>query len=197
MDINEQLSPSYKVRDLIQTTYSVDNTPTDAYLPNLTALAQLLEYLKTIDDFRIESGFRTPALNALVKGADNSYHSEGLAADIVPKNLSAREFWMRIHNDPAFYNSVGEYALKEDRNTPNVHVSCPTPTKVAFDLIETSPGVYVRSGIARNEAYTDPEEQQSESSYSIEPTSPSPVMLAALVGAGLLVLALSLSRRTA
>lgn len=195
MDINEQLSPSFKVRDLIQTTYPVDNTPTEAYLPNLTSLAQLLEHLKSIDDFRIESGFRSPQLNAMVKGADNSYHAEGLAADIVPKNLSAREFWLRIHNDPAFYNAVGEYGLKEDRNTPNVHVSCPTPTKVAFDLIETSPGVYVRSGIARDEGYVAQEDQQS--SYSVEYVGPSPVMIAALVGAGLLILAVSMSRRTA
>lgn len=176
MDLDQQLSSSYTVRDLIGTSTGIPNIPSEAYLPNLTALAELLDFLKEIDDFTIESGFRSPAVNSAVGGADYSYHSDGLAADIIPKTMSARDFWSYIHNNPRYRNAVGEYALKEDRNTPNIHVSTPTTAKVAFDLVETSPGVYVRSNIPFDDSYKLP--------------SAAPVLIFGVLGIGLVLFTL-------
>lgn len=150
MDINQQLSTHYKLKDLIGTSTGISNIPSAAYLPNLKALAKVLELLREIGPFTIISGFRSPAVNAAVGGADQSYHSEGLAADIVPTSMSPRDFWNYIHNNPRYRNAVGEYALKEAKG--NVHVSTPTPSKVAVPLYETN-GVYSRVSVAFNEAY--------------------------------------------
>lgn len=39
----------------------------------------------------INSGYRTPSWNSKVKGAPNSYHCKGMAADIVVKGHSSKE----------------------------------------------------------------------------------------------------------
>lgn len=184
MDASTYLSPNFVVGDLIKTSTGIANLPSDDYLPNLKALAHLLELLLQVDDFTIESGFRSPAVNAAVGGADASYHSDGLAADIIPSNMSAEVFWKYIHNTPRLRNAVGEYAWKPTRNTPNVHVSTPTAQKVAFDLIETSPGVYVRSNVPYDDSY-------------ILDFGSAPMYLGLALGLGLILFAVYKVRHTA
>jgi zinc D-Ala-D-Ala carboxypeptidase len=64
----------------------IDNTPNSAALrANLTRTAQLLERIRELlgAAIIITSGYRCPALNQAVGGAQFSAHVEGLAADII------------------------------------------------------------------------------------------------------------------
>jgi len=140
-----QLSPHYTVRDLSVTSTGLPNSPGDAYLGNLKALANCLELLREIGPFTVVSGYRSDAVNNAVGGSETSYHGSGIAADIIPNSMSPRAFWEKIHNTPRFRNALGEYALKESQGA--LHISAPTSTKRAVDLIVNSAGQYVRSGI--------------------------------------------------
>lgn len=61
-----------------------NNCPTE-YLSNLCTLSKTLQKLKDKygKGITITSGYRSPNVNELVKGEKNSYHMQGLAADIV------------------------------------------------------------------------------------------------------------------
>jgi len=184
MDASTRLSPSYTVRDLIGTSTGIANLPTNDYLPNLRALASVLELLREIDTFTIVSGFRSPAVNAAVGGSDYSFHSDGLAADILPDNMTNQEFWRRIHNNPRYRNAVGEYIFYP-LSHGTIHVSAPTPLKVAYDLRQEPDGSYVRSGIPY------------DSTYSFEMGASTPLYLGLALGLGLILFAVYRARRIA
>ena len=67
------------------TRKGIDNVPTDEQIANLTELAQVLERVRTLlgAELHIDSGFRSPKLNAAIGGSVNSAHLEGYAADIL------------------------------------------------------------------------------------------------------------------
>ena len=44
----------------------------------------------------INSGYRCPAHNKRVGGVDNSYHTQGLAADIRCPSMTADELWRQV-----------------------------------------------------------------------------------------------------
>lgn len=141
------LSPNFYVRDLTVTNTGIPNDADVSFQGNLKALAQTLELLREIDTFTVVSGYRSPAVNSAVKGQPGSYHTQGLAADIVPHKLTPEQFWFKIHNNPRYRNAVGEYILYPEEHG-SLHVSAPTATKRGFDLILNEAGQYVRSGIA-------------------------------------------------
>lgn len=192
MDASTQLSPNYTVGDLIRTSTGIPNLPTDDYLPNLRALANVLELLSQIDTFTINSGFRSPAVNAAVGGEPNSYHSEGLAADILPDNISNQEFFYRIHNNPRFRNAVGEYILYP-LSHGTIHVSAPTPNKVGFAIVQEADGSYRHhDDIPYDDRYVLPE---SSGDYSL-PSLPAsaPIYLGLALGLALVLFAVYKSR---
>ena len=63
--------------------YGIDNTPSQFARLNLDVLAPGLEQVRTLLGYpmRISSGYRCPKLNKLLRGAANSAHMKGLAAD--------------------------------------------------------------------------------------------------------------------
>lgn len=64
----------------------IDNTPGPDIMPHLQVLAQGLEEIrKALRNLpiHINSGYRSPALNAAIGGSGKSAHMQGLAADIV------------------------------------------------------------------------------------------------------------------
>lgn len=79
----------FTIKELSKSTtaqkYGIDNTPTDEIIKNLTSLVD-----KVLDPLReawgkaiiVTSGYRCEALNTKVKGAKNSQHKLGQAADI-------------------------------------------------------------------------------------------------------------------
>lgn len=61
----------------------IDNTPSLEIVAHLTSLAMGLEEVRSLlsAPIRINSGYRSPKLNAAVGGAKQSAHMEGYAAD--------------------------------------------------------------------------------------------------------------------
>ena len=91
--LEQRLSPHFSLAEL---TVSNDgaraglrNIPVGDALANLSRLAQALEQVRGLlynAPILVSSGYRSPAVNALVKGSLTSAHLRGLAADfIAPK----------------------------------------------------------------------------------------------------------------
>jgi zinc D-Ala-D-Ala carboxypeptidase len=85
-----QLTPHFSLEELIASEtaarFGIDNTPPAVLMPNLRALAEGLERVRSAlgnKPIHINSGYRCEALNRKVKGARHSRHMEALAADIV------------------------------------------------------------------------------------------------------------------
>lgn len=83
------LSSHFTLEELIisesAARHGIDNEPSDAIIANLRGLAQGLEAVRALfsKPLHINSGYRCPALNALVGGASDSAHLEGYAADFI------------------------------------------------------------------------------------------------------------------
>ena len=77
----------------------IDNTPNSEIVSNLEQLVdQVLDplrkrYGKTI---KVNSGYRCPKLNKAVKGAYNSQHLKGLAADITTGSAKENEILFQL-----------------------------------------------------------------------------------------------------
>lgn len=64
----------------------IDNIPPQQVIPHLRVLAEGLEQVRAILDdnpITVNSGYRSPRLNAAVGGSRNSAHMSGFAADFV------------------------------------------------------------------------------------------------------------------
>lgn len=79
----EELTKSSRASQL-----GIDNTPTNEIRENLYTLADGLERIRSLLGCAmfIDSGYRCPKLNTAIKGAKNSAHMLGLAADFVAPN---------------------------------------------------------------------------------------------------------------
>ena len=106
----------------------INNTPPLEAVAHLTTLAEGLEKVRALlgGPIRISSGYRSPELNAAIRGARNSAHMAGYAADFTcpsfgnPKDVvraiaaSAIEFdqciydgtWVHISFDPDMRRQV-------------------------------------------------------------------------------------------
>lgn len=97
------LSPNFTLDELLlsqtATRRGIDNTPTATIIAELQRLAQTI--LQPLRDHLgrpvvVSSGYRSPALNRAVGGAQNSDHMYGRAADIVVPGMKAREVCLTI-----------------------------------------------------------------------------------------------------
>ena len=107
------------------TAHSIANVPTAEAVRNLELLTE-----NVLDEIReawggpiiINSGYRSPEVNALVGGAQHSYHMKGMAADIRPKNgLTYKLYELIVH-----LFSTGLLGLTEcyiDRKRGYIHVA--------------------------------------------------------------------------
>ena len=84
----EYLTAHFTLEELIASSTAlrlgIDNTPTDFIVDKLTVLADALEDVRHLLGDRvihIDSGYRSPALNAAINGAATSAHCGGYAAD--------------------------------------------------------------------------------------------------------------------
>lgn len=69
----------------------IDNAIPESILPNIKRLAEQLERVRDLfpgKSVRINSGYRCVQLNHAVGGVPTSYHTRGLAADIVIPGVS-------------------------------------------------------------------------------------------------------------
>lgn len=101
----------FQFKELIHTDTQLDNTPTcDAHISNLATLWNTLNFIR--EEFGkpifVNSAYRTSAVNKQVGGAKRSFHMQGRAADIRPKNSEDLE---QLWNIVCSYDK--EYGLSE------------------------------------------------------------------------------------
>ena len=75
--------------------HGLDNTPGPMEIAALDALCDhVLEPARAaLGPIHVNSGYRSPAVNAMVGGAPSSQHMQGEAADLRPVNVSLRELF--------------------------------------------------------------------------------------------------------
>jgi zinc D-Ala-D-Ala carboxypeptidase len=79
------MTPHFTLAELTQTKTGLPNIPSKSDRDNLALLAAVLEAIREIvgnHPVTVLSGYRSEAVNRAVGGAWNSYHLQGLAADI-------------------------------------------------------------------------------------------------------------------
>jgi len=83
------------------------NDPPEAVVKNLTYLSEtvLEELLKRFPKMKINSGYRSPELNEIVKGSPKSFHLFGCAADL--------HFGSKEQNEKAFNYIKGNMLFTE------------------------------------------------------------------------------------
>lgn len=91
----------------------LDNTPNAGEIRNLQALAEtMLEPIRAMlgVPLHINSGYRSPSVNAAVGGKGNSAHLDGRAADFVPIGMYLRDAFEKIKaSDLPFDQLILEY----------------------------------------------------------------------------------------
>lgn len=97
------LTRSFNLAELLHSQTAIrrgiDNTPTSAIVAELQRLAQLvLQPLRDRLDrpVVVSSGYRSPALNRAVGGAEHSDHMAGRAADITVPGMKPRDVALTI-----------------------------------------------------------------------------------------------------
>ena len=100
---------------LVAVTRRIDNTPPLSAVGNLQQLClHVLEPLRAHlgHAVRINSGYRSPRLNAAVGGVKNSDHTRGCAADIfVPDAKTGREWFAWMMDNLEFDELIWETAF--------------------------------------------------------------------------------------
>lgn len=106
--------------------HDMDNTPGEAEIANLTALAQ--NVLQPIRDHfgkgvKVNSGFRHPEVNAKVGGSKTSDHCQGQAADIEIPGVPNAELAEWIKDNLEFRQLILEFYTPGVPDSGWVHVS--------------------------------------------------------------------------
>ena len=98
-----RLSPHFDLSELTASQYatrfSIDNSPTQPIIDNLTRLCvEVLEPLREAigKPIIISSGYRSPSLNRAIGGSAGSAHMFGLAADISVPGITTRNVCFQI-----------------------------------------------------------------------------------------------------
>lgn len=121
-----QLSPHFTLAELTRTGTGLPNTPSPAIIDKLKALCvHVLEpvrehYGKPVT---VNSGYRSPAVNAAVGSKPTSQHAKGEAADIEVPGVAnaALARWIRDNLD--FDQVIAEAVKPNDPAAGWVHVS--------------------------------------------------------------------------
>lgn len=107
------LSPHFSLAELTfsQTAarLGMDNTPTPEGTDNLARLCnQLLEPLRALlgVPIHVDSGYRSPLVNAAVGGVITSAHCDGRAADFIPIGMGLDAAFGRIHESELSFDQV-------------------------------------------------------------------------------------------
>lgn len=119
-DLNQFLSPNFQLWEFVRSSTAInqgiDNTPNQTEINNLRNLCeQILQPARNaLGPLKINSGFRSAALNAAVGGSRTSDHRKGHAADVEPVNGGTRNLarWV-VNNRPDFDQVILEFGTPE------------------------------------------------------------------------------------
>ena len=125
---DQQLSKYFKLSDLTKSDShpDIDNTPSTMYMANLQNLALMLDQIyDNLGSFTVNSAYRSPALNAAISGSSStSNHMTGQAADIMPDNSTAYDYFLMLIRS-SFLGQLGQI-INETNTSGIVHISLPT-----------------------------------------------------------------------
>ena len=124
-----RLSKNFALSEMVKSATAerlgVDNSPSDIHLVNLTHLAiRILQPVR--DEFgviTINSGYRSPALNAKVGGSKTSQHCNGQAADFESFSTPNPDLAKWIANNLVFDQLILEFYDGVNPNSGWVHCS--------------------------------------------------------------------------
>ena len=115
-DPQTKLTPHFTLGEMTRSTShpEIYNVPPPAYVDNLTRVCGWLEKLRERynilyadnrdEPIKISSGYRSEKLNRAVRGARDSNHLTGCAADIVCRNCEQAVRYAAILLDLSLYN---------------------------------------------------------------------------------------------
>lgn len=105
----------FSIDELTRTSLKLDNTPSKEVIDNLERLVKnVLDPLRELYGFpiKVNSGYRSPAVNKAVGGAANSQHIKGEAADITAGNPEANRKLFDLCSWLAFDQCIDEKDYK-------------------------------------------------------------------------------------
>lgn len=122
-----QLSKNFSLAELTKTSAKADNTPSAEQIENLRALCvNVLQPLREAmgRPMRVNSGFRSDAVNRAVGGSSTSQHSHGEAADIEFDGFDNQALGLKIMEMKLpFDQLIFEFLVPGDPNGGWIHVS--------------------------------------------------------------------------
>ncbi|MGB3512102.1 MAG: D-Ala-D-Ala carboxypeptidase family metallohydrolase [Microcoleaceae cyanobacterium] len=115
IDLDLKLTLNFTLGEMIfsQTAINrgIDNTPTKLEIDRLRRLCeQILQPARDVlGPLRINSGFRSEKLNEVIRGAPNSAHRLGYAADVIPTSGDTRALAKWVVDNRPFDQVILEY----------------------------------------------------------------------------------------
>ena len=123
--VSKNFALSEMVKSATAERLNVDNSPSDIHLVNLTHLA--IHILQPVRDqfgvITINSGYRSPALNAKVGGSKTSQHCNGQSADFESFSTPNPDLAKWIANNLEFDQLILEFYDGVNPNSGWVHCS--------------------------------------------------------------------------
>ena len=123
--VSKNFALSEMIKSATAERLNVDNSPSDIHLVNLTHLA--IHILQPVRDqfgvITINSGYRSPALNAKVGGSKTSQHCNGQAADFESFSTPNPDLAKWIANNLVFDQLILEFYDGVNPNSGWVHCS--------------------------------------------------------------------------
>lgn len=139
-----KLTPHFTLAEMTRTSTGLPNTPTAAELCKLRAVcsAVLEPWRELVGPLKVNSGFRSMAVNDRVGGSVKSQHVKGEAADVVPLKVVRRQAWLELLRMMDAGLPVDQAIIYETTN--HIHISH-TADRVARrqSLVKTAGGSYV------------------------------------------------------
>ena len=124
-----KLSKNFSLQELTKSDTairkSIDNTPSDEVLSNLTSLCNMV--LQKVRDSHgvvtVTSGYRSPELNKAIGGSTTSDHCKGCAADFEVPGLDNKQLALWIIDNLTFKQLILEFYEDGQPNSGWVHCS--------------------------------------------------------------------------
>jgi len=140
------VTPHFSLAELTVTNHrSLDNTPNDAEIANLTRLAQFLELVKTKLDGKpimVNSAFRSKQVNDSVGSKDTSQHRLGCAADIRVPGMTPDQVVRAIMSHGLYFDQIiREFDAWTHISIPNTPAALPRRQALIIDKLGTRPFV--------------------------------------------------------
>ncbi len=111
----------FTIEELTKTNQNIDNTPTEGAKKNLERLIEnVLDRLRILygKPIKVNSGYRSIAVNKAVRGSSTSQHTKGYAADITGGNVDENMKLFHIIKDSLEFDQ-----LINEHNFSWIHVS--------------------------------------------------------------------------